>query len=141
MKRINRIIEDLNIDHNFYDFIDKEVCKGLEITCQDFFKSLSEILLKLENENFELLKKRDLLQAKIDSWFRQNSNNTDPIAYKNFLKDISYIVPEVTDFSIEVDNVDDEIAKIAGPQLVVPVTSERFVLNAINARWGSLFDY
>ena len=140
MKRINRIIENLNIDHNFYDFIDKEVCKGLEITCQDFFKSLSEILLELENENFELLNKRDLLQAKIDSWFRQNSNNTDPIAYKNFLKDIDYIVPEVTDFSIEVDNVDDEIARIAGPQLVVPVTSERFVLNAINARWGSLFD-
>ncbi len=140
MKRINRIVENLNIDHNFYDFIDKEVCNGLEVTCQDFFSSLSEILHELEKENLELLNKRDLLQAKIDSWFRQNGNNTDPITYKNFLKDIGYIVPEVTDFSIEVDNVDDEIAKIAGPQLVVPVTSERFVLNAINARWGSLFD-
>ena len=140
MKRINRIVENLNIDHNFYDFIDKEVCNGLEVTCQDFFSSLSEILHELEKENLELLNKRDLLQAKIDSWFRQNGNNTDPITYKNFLKDIGYIVPEVTDFSIEVDNVDDEIAKIAGPQLVVPVTSERFVLNAINARWGSLLD-
>ena len=140
MKRINRIVGSLNIDHNFYDFIDKEVCNGLEITCQDFFNSLSEILYELKKENLDLLNKRDLIQAKIDSWCRQNSGNIDPIAHKSFLKDIGYIVPKVADFVIDVDNVDDEIAKIAGPQLVVPITSERFVLNAINARWGSLFD-
>ncbi len=132
-------ISDISVEKSLFDFINNEVCIGLNITAKDFFESLSDILNDLQNENTQLLKKRDSLQTQIDKWHLEN-NEINPTNYKNFLKDIGYIVPEPSKFSINVDRVDNEIANIAGPQLVVPVTNQRFVLNAVNSRWGSLFD-
>ena len=85
------------------------------------------------------MKKRDLLQSKIDQWHGKNKR-IDLQTYKKFLEGIEYITPMPGKFSIDVEEVDDEISQIAGPQLVVPITNQRFVLNAVNARWGSLFD-
>ncbi|MCS5615513.1 MAG: malate synthase G, partial [Candidatus Marinimicrobia bacterium] len=139
MSKRKYIVGHLNVEQSLFDFVEKEVCEGLNISAEDFFQSLSDILSDLQDENIQLLKKRDSLQTQIDKWHIEN-NEIDPSAYKNFLKDIGYIVSEPPNFSIDVDRVDDEIANIAGPQLVVPITNERFVLNAVNSRWGSLFD-
>ena len=139
MSKRKHIFGHVRVTQSLFDFIEKEVCEGLDISAENFFQSLSDILNDLQDENIQLLKKRDSLQAQIDKWHIEN-NEIDPSAYKNFLKDIGYIVSEPPDFSIDVDRVDDEIANIAGPQLVVPITNERFVLNAVNSRWGSLFD-
>ena len=139
MSKTQCIVGNLIVEQSLFDFIENEVCEGLDISAENFFQSLSDILNDLQDENTQLLKKRDSLQTQIDKWHIEN-NEIDPAAYKNFLKDIGYIVPEPPKFSINVDRVDDEIANIAGPQLVVPITNERFVLNAVNSRWGSLFD-
>lgn len=139
MSKRKHIFGHVTVTQSLFDFIEKEVCEGLDISAENFFQSLSDILNDLQDENIQLLKKRDSLQAQIDKWHIEN-NEIDPSAYKNFLKDIGYILNEPPDFSIDVDRVDDEIANIAGPQLVVPITNERFVLNAVNSRWGSLFD-
>ncbi len=139
MSKMQCIVGNLSIEQSLFDFIENEVCEGLDISAENFFQSLSDILNDLQDENTQLLKKRDSLQTQIDKWHIEN-NEIDPTAYKNFLKDIGYIVPEPPKFSINVNKVDDEIANIAGPQLVVPITNERFVLNAVNSRWGSLFD-
>ena len=139
MNKAKHIFSNISVEKSLFDFINNEVCIGLNITAKDFFESLSDILNDLQDENTQLLKKRDSLQAQIDKWHLEN-NEIDPTSYKNFLKDIGYIVPEPSKFSINVDRVDDEIANIAGPQLVVPITNQRFVLNAVNSRWGSLFD-
>ena len=132
-------VGNLSIEQSLFDFIENEVCEGLDISAENFFQSLSDILNDLQDENTQLLKKRNSLQTQIDKWHLEN-NEIDPTSYKNFLKDIGYIVPEPSKFSINVDRVDDEIANIAGPQLVVPITNQRFELNAVNSRWGSLFD-
>ena len=139
MSNKNQIINNIKVDDNFFTFIEKEVCSGLKISAEEFFKSLSDVLTKLQDKNTSLLNKRDNLQLKIDQWHTENKR-IDPAIYKKFLKDIDYIVQSPADFSINVEEVDDEISQIAGPQLVVPITNQRFVLNAVNARWGSLFD-
>ena len=139
MSETKCIFDNLIVERNLFDFIENEVCKSLDISAENFFQSLSDILNDLQDENTQLLKKRDSLQAQINQWHIEN-NDIDPTAYKNFLKEIGYIVPKPPKFSINVDKVDNEIANIAGPQLVVPITNERFVLNAVNSRWGSLFD-
>ena len=139
MSKKKYIVDNLTVEQSLFDFIENEVCEGLDISAKNFFQSLSDILSDLQDENTQLLKKRDSLQTQIDKWHIEN-NEIDPAAYKSFLKDIGYIVSEPPKFSIDVDRVDDEIANIAGPQLVVPITNERFVLNAVNSRWGSLFD-
>ena len=132
--------DGLEIDRDFYIFIETEVCAGLAIGVQEFFSSLALIVSALSVENSDLLNKRDELQAQIDAWHTENITNFDASKYKDFLTNIGYVLPQPDDFSIEVDNVDDEIALIAGPQLVVPISNARFSLNAVNARWGSLFD-
>ena len=134
-----QIIQDIKVDKIFFDFIDNEVCDGLEITATDFFESLSKILSELQEPNQLLLDKRDKLQSQIDEWHLQNKR-IDPQKYKEFLESIGYVAEKPDEFSIEVEEVDDEISQVAGPQLVVPITNQRFVLNAVNARWGSLFD-
>ena len=139
MSKTECLVGNLIVEQVLFDFIENEVCEDLDISAKGFFQSLSDILNDLQNENTQLLKKRHSLQNKIDKWHIEN-NKIDPVTYKNFLKDIGYIVPKPPKFSINVDKVDDEITNIAGPQLVVPITNERFVLNAVNSRWGSLFD-
>ena len=139
MNEAKHIFSNISVEESLFDFINNEVCIGLNITAEGFFESLSEILNELQKDNIDLLKKRDTLQSQINEWHIKNKR-IDPESYKAFLKDIGYIVPNPESFSINVDEVDPEISQIAGPQLVVPITNERFVLNAVNARWGSLFD-
>lgn len=135
-----KVINGYSVNQQFYNFIDKEACEGLSIDPQDFFASLGEIVTSLSEINDALLNKRDELQSQIDTWHSQRNSQFDANEYKDFLCEIGYLAPEPEDFAIEVDNVDDEIALVAGPQLVVPISNARFALNAVNARWGSLFD-
>ena len=104
-----------------------------------FWSAFESIVNDLAPVNRELLAKRDDIQVKIDTWHQQNPSH-DPVAYKTFLQSIGYLLPEVDDFKISTENVDAEVATIAGPQLVVPVMNARYALNAANARWGSLYD-
>ena len=122
------------------DELVKEILNGLEIETEEFWVSLEEILNEFGPRNEALLNKRIDLQNKINDWHRENQSNYDFQEYKEFLVDIGYLIEEKEDFSIETENVDAEIAKIAGPQLVVPVMNARFSLNAANARWGSFYD-
>ncbi len=134
-----KTLEKFKIHQALYQFIADEVCPGLEIKTDDFFTLLVQILGELEGENQALLNKRNHLQAQIDQWHKDNPVH-NPQKYKQFLQEIGYLLPKPAPFSIELDNVDKEISQIAGPQLVVPVSSARFALNAVNARWGSLYD-
>ena len=112
---------------------------GLNISSDYFWKTFEDIVERFSERNRELLNERENLQSKIDDWHIQNKDfNSEE--YKNFLTDIGYIHPRSPDFKIKTWNVDPEIRKIAGPQLVVPVMNARFALNATNARWGSLYD-
>ena len=131
----------LQIRKNLYNLVKKDIAPKTEVTSKKFWASLEKILCDYMPENATLLKKRDTLQKKIDEWHIQNRyKKHKPAAYKKFLKEIGYLVDDVEDFSINTENVDDEIAIIPGPQLVVPLDNARYVLNAVNARWGSLYD-
>jgi malate synthase len=132
---------NLQIKKTLFELVKKEISPKTEITSKNFWASLEKILHDTMPKNAALLKKRNALQKKIDEWHIQNRNKKHkPTAYKKFLKEIGYLVEDVEDFSINTDNVDDEIATIPGPQLVVPLDNARYVLNAVNARWGSLYD-
>ncbi len=138
---INTIsIEKSLIDKNLYDFVNNEIMPGTNIDPNTFWKEFIQSANQLAAKNKILLNKRDELQQKIDAWHVANKGNNNLEDYKNFLKEIGYIVEEQEDFQIETSNVDDEICKIAGPQLVVPIDNARYALNAANARWGSLYD-
>jgi malate synthase len=122
-------------------FIEDQALTGTGITADAFWKGAAKIFATLAPENRALLKKRDMLQAEIDAWHKaQRGKLIDPKVYQDFLKRIGYLVPEPAPFQIAVDKVDDELARVAGPQLVVPILNARFLLNAANARWGSLYD-
>jgi malate synthase len=131
----------LTIDKSLYDFVNNEAIPGSGIEAANFWKSFETLIVSLAPRNAALLARRDELQAKIDAWHRQNPGaHFDPAKYKAFLRDIGYWVPEKEAFAVSTAHVDPEIASIAGPQLVVPVSNARYALNAANARWGSLYD-
>ena len=133
----------LAIDTQLYNFIANEVTPVVGIDNEKYWQEFEKIVKAFQPRNKALLAKRDEIQAQIDDWHDKNpasNGQIDKAAYTQFLKDINYIVPEGDDFLVETQNVDDEIAHIAGPQLVVPVRNARYALNAANARWGSLYD-
>ncbi|MCO8053341.1 malate synthase G [Acinetobacter towneri] len=128
----------LAIAKELYDFIENEALPGSGLDSDTYWKNFEQVVVDLSPKNKTLLAKRDELQAKIDEWHRNNTFELE--AYKAFLTEIGYLLPEVEDFQITTENVDEEIALLAGPQLVVPVRNARYCLNAANARWGSLYD-
>lgn len=138
MSRIE--VRGLSIDKTLHDFLLSEALPGTGVDTDHFLAEFSKIIHDLAPRNRELLAKRDAFQAKLDDWYRQNGAPTDMAAYEAFLREIGYLLPEGPDFSVSTENVDPEIAAIAGPQLVVPVMNARYALNAANARWGSLYD-
>lgn len=123
-----------------YDFIEQEALPQTGVDHGAFWKGMDHIFRDLAPVNKQLLKKRETLQSKIDEWHQQHVNSFRLEDYKKFLKEIGYLEPEVEDFHITTDSVDDEIAVQAGPQLVVPINNARYAINAANARWGSLYD-
>ena len=132
-------ISGLSVDRGLYDLID-EITPGSGVESAAFWQSLADIVTDLGAQNRELLQQRDQLQASIDSWHKNNPAPFKFEQYKDYLQEIGYLVPESEPFQVTTENVDDEIALIAGPQLVVPVDNARYALNAANARWYSLYD-
>jgi len=124
-----------------YNLVNHEVLPGLNMNADHFWDSVAEVLAEFTPRNQQLLAKRASLQAQIDAWHTDTANQPfSQQRYELFLKEIGYLVEEKADFTISTKNVDDEVARIAGPQLVVPLKNARFSLNAANARWGSLYD-
>jgi malate synthase len=131
----------LKINSKFFEFINKEVLPGTDIQPDNFWSDFEKAVHELAPINQNLIKKREIIQKQIDDWHKKNRDkNFNKNDYIEFLRSISYIVEEKENFKIETTDVDNEIASIAGPQLVVPVDNARYALNAANARWGSLYD-
>ena len=130
----------LSFDETLYQFLKDEVLPETGLSADTFFDGFSAIVHDLAPKNEELLAKRDAFQEQLDDWYRQNGAPSDLAAYEAYLREIGYIVPEGAAFKVNTQNVDPEIAELAGPQLVVPVMNARYALNAANARWGSLYD-
>lgn len=130
----------IQVDEVLYEFVNTEALPGTGIDQDAFWAGTAEIFADLAPRNRELLAKRDSLQQQIDEWHRANPGPVDAAAYKEFLTGIGYLLPQPEGVTATTENVDDEIAVIAGPQLVVPILNARFALNAANARWGSLYD-
>src|SRR5450631_1421141 len=134
-------VEQLKIDKALYDFVNDEAIAGSGVQARGFWGGFAALVRASAPRNAALLRRRDELQAKIDAWHRQNPGpRFDRLQYKAFLHEIGYLVAEREAFAVSTSNVDAEIAHIAGPQLVVPVSNARYALNAANARWGSLYD-
>jgi len=140
---MTRLIEraGLRVDERLAGFLESEVLVSLGRDLGAFWQGFAKLLADLAPRNTALLAKREELQAQIDAWHTERAGQPhDAAAYKAFLQDIGYLVPEPGEFTIGTQNVDAEIATMAGPQLVVPILNARFLLNAANARWGSLYD-
>ncbi len=134
-------VGNLRVAQALYDFVNTEALPGTDIDPDSFWAGVDKVVTDLQPQNQDLLERRDQLQALIDKWHRQHViEPLDPEAYRQFLTEIGYLQPEPADFTITTAGVDDEITTTAGPQLVVPVLNARFALNAVNARWGSLYD-
>src|SRR5215468_3500570 len=138
----NRVtVGNLRVAQVLYDFINNEALPGTDIDPDSFWAGVDKVVADLTPQNQDLLNRRDELQAQIDKWHRLRVlGPVDPEAYRQFLTEIGYLLPEPDDFTITTSGVDPEITTTAGPQLVVPVLNARFALNAANARWGSLYD-
>ena len=132
-------ISGLSVDSGLYQLVE-EIAAGSGVEVAGFWQSLAGILDELGAQNRELLDKRDRLQVEIDDWHKAHPGGIDRDQYKAFLQEIEYLLPEPDAFQVSTENVDDEVAVIAGPQLVVPVDNARYALNAANARWYSLYD-
>ncbi|MBB3102728.1 malate synthase G [Azomonas macrocytogenes] len=131
----------LQVAKVLYDFVNNEAIPGTGVSTEAFWNGAAGIIHELAPKNRTLLAKRDEIQASIDAWHQARAGQVhEADAYKIFLQEIGYLQPEAEDFKISTENVDDEVARLAGPQLVVPVMNARFALNAANARWGSLYD-
>lgn len=132
--------QSLKVDPSLHAFVVEKALPGTGIEPDHFWSAFSAIVHELAPRNRELLARRDDLQAQIDAWHKENGAPADLGAYEGFLRSIGYLLPEGPSFKVSTENVDPEIAKVAGPQLVVPVMNARYALNAANARWGSLYD-
>ena len=131
----------LSVGAPLYNFIENEALPGSGVDRDAFWAGFAGLLAEVTPRNRELLERRDELQAQIDAWHKERVGQPhDAATYRAFLEEIGYLVPEGPDFSVETANVDDEMATIPGPQLVVPVMNARYAINAANARWGSLYD-
>ncbi|MET3860112.1 malate synthase [Dietzia sp. 2505] len=133
-------VGDVQVDEVLYDFVNTQAIPGTGVDPDAFWAGVSEIFTDLAPRNRELLGIRDDLQSRIDAWHHENPAPIDPATYRAFLQEIGYLVPEPDSVQVSTRNVDDEIATVAGPQLVVPIMNARFAINAANARWGSLYD-
>ena len=141
MNAIQNIMEGLTINTEFRQFVEDEVLPLTTLSADHFWDDVQSLVEEFSPINAALLAKRDDLQAQIDTWHKQNDYAAVGIeTYQQFLTDIGYLVDEGEDFAIQTNRVDAEIATMAGPQLVVPMKNARFALNAVNARWGSLYD-
>jgi malate synthase len=131
----------LRVEEQLYRLVSEEIAPGTGIEADSFWTSLGKIVAELEPRNRALLNKRDALQSRIDEWcLAHKSKPFNLKEYKTFLAEIGYLTPEGDHFEVSTANVDQEIAEISGPQLVVPLDNARYALNAANARWGSLYD-
>ena len=131
----------LSIDTKLAEFVESNVLAPLDRDPLAFWQGFAALLTEFAPRNAALLAKREDLQAQIDAWHIEHAGKPhNAAAYQAFLHDIGYLVPEPADFQIGTQDVDPEIATMAGPQLVVPILNARFLLNAANARWGSLYD-
>lgn len=133
-------VGNLQVAELFYEFMNNEVLPGSDLDTDRFWADFEALVKDLTPKNKALLARRDEIQEKLNEWYKEHRGNIDFAEYKTFLTEIGYLEPEVDDFTITTEGVDDEIAVQAGPQLVVPITNARYALNAANARWGSLYD-
>ena len=141
MSKSYETVNNLKVSKELLAFVNNELLNDTNISAEKFWLGFDQAVHSLAPRNKELLKIREDLQKKIDGWHLKNKGNEFDIKeYKKFLKEIDYLRDEGPDFKIETKNVDDEITKIAGPQLVVPIMNARYTLNAANARWVSLYD-
>jgi malate synthase len=134
-------VEDIEIDSRLHDFVRQEAAPGTAVDPAPFWRGFAGLVRRLAPRNAALLARRDALQSQIDEWHERHPGASfDPAGYRAFLAQIGYLQPDPDAFAVGTADVDAEIARIAGPQLVVPVTNARYALNAANARWGSLYD-
>jgi len=134
-------VKNLSISEELLNFVNNELLPNTKLKKENFWNGFDKAVHELATKNKELLEKRDELQKKIDEWHKKHKGNKFNIKkYANFLKKIGYLKKPDQDFKIKTKNVDTEIAKICGPQLVVPISNARYALNAANARWVSLYD-
>jgi malate synthase len=139
--RLMKITPRLTVDDRLYDFVETDLLPGAGVVAEAFWDGLERLLLDFTPKNRELLAVRDDLQARIDGWWRERRGRPLDLAEQSdFLTRIGYLKPQPAPFQISTAQVDPEIAKVAGPQLVVPTSNGRYALNAANARWGSLYD-
>lgn len=132
-------IGSIKVAKKLYEFINNEALPNTEVDIEQFWQDFEKIYVDFTPRNNDLLNKRQQLQDDISAWHKDNAN-FDVATYKTFLTDVGYLEEEVEDFKVDLENVDEEIANMGGPQLVVPINNARYAINAVNSRWGSLYD-